>query len=292
MLTESRNSRTEHIDHLSTLNMLGVMNDEDATVANAVRATLPDIAQAVDEISARMRQGGRLIYVGAGTSGRLGVLDAVECVPTFSVPLGLVIGVIAGGTPALTQPVEGAEDSREGGRDDLLMHNINANDSVVGIAASGRTPYVIGALETAHQAGALTVALTCNSPAPVLNAAHIKIAALVGPEVLTGSTRLKAGTAQKLILNMISTAVMIKLGKVYGNLMVDVMVTNVKLTDRARRIICEVTGVDYEEATHLLEQSGDQVKVAIVMHTLGVSADEARQRLEQHKGVLAATLNQ
>lgn len=292
MLTESRNPRTEHIDQLSTLAMLGVMNDEDATVASAVRAALADIAQAVDEISARMRQDGRLIYVGAGTSGRLGVLDAVECVPTFSVPIGLVVGIIAGGAPALTQPVEGAEDSREGGRDDLLAHNITANDSVVGIAASGRTPYVIGALEAAHQAGALTVAVACNSPAPVLDAARIKIAALVGPEVITGSTRLKAGTAQKLILNMLSTGVMIKLGKVYGNLMVDVMVTNIKLTDRARRIICEVTGADYEEAAHLLEQSGNQVKVAIVMHTLGLSANDARQRLAQRSGMLADALNQ
>lgn len=292
MLTESRNPRTEHIDQLSTLDLLGVMNDEDATVASAVRAALPAIAQAVDEISARMRQGGRLIYVGAGTSGRLGVLDAVECVPTFSVPVGLVVGIIAGGALALTQPVEGAEDSRDGGRDDLLAHNITTNDSVVGIAASGRTPYVIGALEAAHQAGALTVAVACNSPAPILDAARIKIAALVGPEVITGSTRLKAGTAQKLILNMLSTGVMIKLGKVYGNLMVDVMVTNIKLTDRARRIICEVTGIDYEEATRLLEQSGNQVKVAIVMHTLSLSADEARQRLGAHNGVLADALNQ
>ena len=287
MLTESRNPNTTKIDQLSTLEMLTVINDEDARVAGAVRQALPQIAQAVDAISARMRDGGRLIYTGAGTSGRLGVLDAVECVPTFSAPPGLVIGLIAGGEKALTQAAEGAEDDPQAGKADLLALNLAPNDSVVGIAASGRTPYVIGALQAANDIGAFTTAVTCNTGAPMLEYAQVGIVAQVGAEVITGSTRLKSGTAQKLILNMLSTAVMIKLGKVYGNLMVDVMVTNEKLADRARRIVVEVTGISYEEANNLLIQTDNHVKTAIVMALKNVTVEEARQQLDATKGVLA-----
>jgi N-acetylmuramic acid 6-phosphate etherase len=290
MQTEARNPRTMQIDQLSTLAMLTVINEQDAGVPHAVREALSDIARAVDAIAERMHAGGRLIYTGAGTSGRLGVLDAVECVPTFSVPPGVIIGIVAGGSRALTESIEGAEDSPEGGREDLRALNLTALDSVVGIAASGRTPYVIGALNFADEVGALTIGVSCNAPAPILATAQIGIAAVVGPEVITGSTRLKAGTAQKLILNMISTATMIRLGKVYGNLMVDVQVTNNKLADRARRIIIEVTGVDHERAGELLTQCDNQVKTAIVVALLKVTPDEARQRLDANDGVLGRVI--
>ena len=295
MLTESRNPNTMTIDQLATLDMLKTINGEDAGVAAAVHEALPNITAAVDAISARMRgtdesPGGRLIYVGAGTSGRLGVLDAVECVPTFSTAPGLVIGLIAGGERALTQAVEGAEDNPDMGKSDLLALDLQPHDSVVGIAASGRTPYVIGALQAAGEIGAFTAAVTCNANAPMLDHAQVGIVALVGPEVITGSTRLKAGTAQKLILNMLSTATMIKLGKVYGNLMVDVMVTNQKLADRARRIISEVTGISTEEAGQLLAQTDNHVKSAIVMAMLDVSAADAARLLKTHNGVLADVL--
>ena len=290
MLTEQRNPKTMGIDRLTTLEMLQVINDEDAKVAAAVREAVPAIAEAVDATAARLREGGRLIYIGAGTSGRLGILDAVECVPTFSVEPELVQGIIAGGEPAFTRSVEGAEDEPDRGRADLQAVNVSAKDVVVGIAASGRTPYVTGALNYAREVGAKTIGISCNRPAPVLDAAEIQIAALVGPEVLTGSTRLKAGTAQKLILNMLSTATMIKLGKVYNNLMVDVKVSNQKLADRARRIVCEVTGIEPDEAAALLEQANQEVKPAIVMAVLGVSADEARSRLAAKNGMLAQVL--
>lgn len=274
------------IDRLSALEIVQVMNAEDATVAAAVRAALPAVAEAVEVIAARLQNDGRLIYVGAGTSGRLGVLDAAECVPTFSVPPTLVQALIAGGPAALVQAIEGAEDDREAGRADLLALDVTAKDAVVGIAASGRTPYVIAALEAAAESGAATIGISCNAPAPVLDAAQIKIAALVGPEVITGSTRLKAGTAQKLILNMLSTASMILLGKVYGNLMVDVKVTNNKLADRARRIVMEVTGVDADEAARLLALTNNEVKTAIVAGLLDVTPDEARARLAAAEGRL------
>ncbi len=290
MLTEQRNPRTTDIDRLSTLEMLQRMNAEDATVPAAVAQALPAIAQAVDLIVERLRQGGRLIYMGAGTSGRLGILDAVECVPTFSTPPELVQGIIAGGVGAIIHSVEGAEDSREQGRADLLALNPTAHDVIVGIAASGRTPYVVSALETAQAIGAGTIGIACNAPAPVLDAAAIKIAALVGPEVVTGSTRLKAGTAQKLILNMLSTASMIRLGKVYGNLMVDVRVSNLKLAERARRIIREVTGVSEDEAAALLARTDNEVKTAIVVALLGVDPAEARTRLAAQQGLLRSVI--
>lgn len=290
MLTEQQNPRSMNIDRRSTLEILEIINDEDATVATAVRKVLPAIAQAVDVIAARFQQGGRLIYVGAGTSGRLGVLDAVECVPTFSAPPEMVQGLIAGGTGALIRAVEGAEDDKDGGWRDLMALDVNARDAVVGIAASGNTPYVVGALQCANEIGAATIGVTCNSPASVLDTAEIAIPVLVGPEVITGSTRLKAGTAQKMVLNMLSTASMIRLGKVYGNLMVDVMVTNRKLAERARRIVCQVADVAYEEADHFLTLTGNEVKPAIVMALLGVDATEARALLANAQGRLSAVI--
>lgn len=290
MLTEKPNPRSTNIDQLPTLEILQVMNDEDASVATAVRRALPAIAQAVDTITDRLRRGGRLIYVGAGTSGRLGMLDAVECVPTFSTPPELVQAVIAGGQAALTRAIEGAEDSAEDGRDAVRVLGVNVRDTVVGIAASGTTPFVIGALEAARHAGAATVAIACNEPAPVLDAAEIRIAALVGPEIIAGSTRLKAGTAQKLILNMLSTGSMIRLGKVYGNLMVDVMVTNQKLAERAQRLVMQIAGVSKDEAARLLQQTGNRVKPAIVMAKLGVSASEAQERLDAAQGRLGGVI--
>jgi N-acetylmuramic acid 6-phosphate etherase len=279
------------IDQHTTQQILEIMNAEDATVAGAVRQTLPAVAQAVDMIADRLRGGGRLIYIGAGTSGRLGILDAVECLPTFSVDPEMVQGIIAGGEGAIMRSVEGAEDDPKAGKGDLQAINLTAQDVVVGIAASGRTPYVIGALRYANEVAAGTVAISCNSPAPILDEAAVRIAALVGPEILTGSTRLKAGTAQKLILNMISTATMIKLGKVYNNLMVDVRVSNQKLADRARRIVSEITGITVDEAAALLDQTNQEVKPAVVMAVLGLSADEARSRLADKQGMLAQVIH-
>lgn len=290
MVTEQRNPRSMGIDRRSTLEILQIMNEEDAAVTQAVRQALPQIAQAVEMITGRLRGGGRLFYVGAGTSGRLGILDAAECVPTFSTPPELVQGLIAGGEQAITLPVEGAEDRPELGSSDLMARGLTAQDAVVGIAASGRTPYVVGALIYARQVGAATVGISCNAPAPVLDAADIPIPVIVGPEILTGSTRLKAGTAQKLILNMLSTATMIKLGKVYNNLMVDVKVSNQKLAERARRIVREVTGVSTDEAAALLAQTDNEVKPAIVMALLHVSADEARAKLAAADGMLGAVI--
>jgi N-acetylmuramic acid 6-phosphate etherase len=292
MLTEQPNPQSTHIDRLSALEIVQIMNAEDATVAAVVRAALPEIARAVEAAADRLRQGGRMIYVGAGTSGRLGMLDAVECVPTFSTEPDMVQALIAGGMAALTQAVEGAEDDPDAGRRDLLALNVTERDIVVGIAASGRTPYVLGALAAANERGAVTVGIACNAPSPVLDAAQISIAAPVGPEVIAGSTRLKAGTAQKMILNMLSTATMISLGKVYGNRMVDVKVTNQKLADRARRIVSEVVGVDEEQAARLLALADNQVKIAIVVGLLNVTPDEARARLVSAHGRLSALIGE
>jgi N-acetylmuramic acid 6-phosphate etherase len=286
MLTEQRNPRTMHVDQLSSLEIVQIINDEDATVAGAVRQSLPQIAQAVDTIVEGMRHGGRLLYIGAGTSGRLGVLDAVECVPTFSTDPAMVQGIVAGGDRAITQSIEGAEDDREAGRAAIRERRVTRHDTVVGIAASGHTPYVIGALEEANARGAATVAVACNAPAPLFDVAQIAIPALVGPEVITGSTRLKAGTAQKMVLNMLSTASMIRLGKVYGNLMVDVRVSNHKLAARARRIVSDVTGASDDEAARLLDLAGNEVKTAIVVGLLGLAPDEARARLVSAEGML------
>jgi len=286
MTTEQRNPKTRDIDQLSTAQILARINDEDATVAAAVREALPDIARAVDGIVERMRRGGRLIYVGAGTSGRLGVLDAVECVPTYNTRPGQVIGVIAGGNAALTTSIEGAEDDPKQARTDLEAIGLAEADVVVGIAASGQTPYVLGAVEMAREVGALTVGVACNRPSPLLEQVEHPIGVVVGPEVVAGSTRMKAGTAQKLVLNMLSTATMIKLGKVYSNLMVDMQVTNKKLQGRATRLVALLADVSEAEAETLLRGAGQDVKVAVVMQRKGVSVEEARALLDAAEGRL------
>jgi N-acetylmuramic acid 6-phosphate etherase len=287
--TEARNPATEHIDELPTLEMLRLINDEDAKVAAAVAAELPQIAKAVDAIASRFEQGGRLFYIGAGTSGRLGVLDASECPPTFSVPPTLFQGLIAGGDTALRRSSEASEDSPEQGAADLAAHGFAGLDTLIGIAASGRTPYVLGALAHAKERGALTIALTCVPGSRMAAVADLSIAPVTGPEVLTGSTRLKAGTATKLVLNMISTGVMIRTGAVFGNLMVNVQPTNAKLVDRAQRIIIAATGADQPTAARLLTEAGS-VKAAIVMQKLSLTRDAAEARLKAAGGSLAALL--
>lgn len=266
------------------------MTREDRKVPEALEKVLPASAQAVDRAAAALKAGGRLIYLGAGTSGRLGVLDASECPPTFGVPHGMVIGLIAGGPGALLKAVEGAEDDATLGEADLLALNLTAADIVVGLAASGRTPYVIGALRYARQLGCPTVAISCNPDSPIAHEAQVAISPVVGPEALTGSTRMKSGTAQKLVLNMLSTGAMVKLGKVYENLMVDVKATNVKLVDRACRIVVEATGAERSQAEAALKQTRFEVKPAILMILAGVDAEEAQQRLQQHDGYLRAAL--
>lgn len=292
--TETRNPASANLDQLPTVDMLRVMNDEDATVAIAVRETLPEIAKAVDAIAEKFGQGGRLFYTGAGTSGRLGVLDASECPPTFSVPNELVQGLIAGGDGALRLSSEHSEDSREEGMRDLKQAGFGENgrpDTLVGIAASGRTPYVLGAVEFAKGLGALTVGLSCVPGSSLAQAADIAISPNTGAEVLTGSTRLKAGTATKLVLNMLSTGVMVRTGATFGNLMVNVQPTNAKLVDRATRIISQATECSMERAAELLKASGMNVKTAILMQQLGLDRQTAEQRLEQAKGVLRQALS-
>lgn len=290
LVSESRNPATMELDNLSTLAMLTCINDEDRKVPDAIRLVLPAIAQAVDLAAEALKQGGRLIYLGAGTSGRLGVLDAAECPPTFGVPHGMVIGLIAGGPDALLNAVEGAEDDVALGMRDLQDLHLTATDMVVGLAASGRTPYVIGALRYARELGCPTAAISCNPNSPIAQEAQVAISPVVGPEVLTGSTRMKSGTAQKLVLNMLSTGAMVKLGKVYQNLMVDVKATNVKLLDRACRIVVEATGASRDEAENALSQTEFEVKPAILMILKGVNAEQARRDLQQHHGYLRAAL--
>jgi N-acetylmuramic acid 6-phosphate etherase len=287
--TEARNPASEHIDQLPTLEMLRVINDEDAKVAAAVAAQLPHIANAVDAITARFEQGGRLFYIGAGTSGRLGVLDASECPPTFSVPATLFQGIIAGGDSALRNSSEASEDSPKQGEADLTSRGFTGKDALIGIAASGRTPYVLGALAYARKVGGLTISLTCVPDSQMAAIVDIAIAPFTGPEVLTGSTRLKAGTATKLVLNMLSTGVMIRSGAVYGNLMVNVQTTNAKLVDRAQRIISAATDVDQAAAAKLLAEAGE-VKTAIVMQKLSLDRDDAEAKLKAAKGNLTAAL--
>lgn len=290
MTTEQTNPNSTNIDSLSTIDMITTINQEDAKVALAVQQVIPQIAQAVDVIANAIRQGGRLIYIGAGTSGRLGILDAVECVPTFSTPPYLVRGLIAGGEKAIVTAVEGAEDHPEHGKRDLIDLDLTSNDVVCGIAASGRTPYVIGALEYAKIIDAKTIAIACNVPSVILEIADIAIGVEVGPEIITGSTRMKSGTAQKMVLNMLSTGTMIKLGKVYGNLMVDVKVTNQKLADRARRLVMHLTDVDETTAQALLDQANNEVKTAVVMHKQTISAEGARKRLADVDGLLGQVI--
>lgn len=288
--TEQRNPRTANIDTVDTLEMLRLINAEDAGVPAAVATQLPAIAQAVDGIVARIRDGGRLVYIGAGTSGRLGVLDASECPPTFNTPPGLVVGLIAGGDHALRHPIEAVEDQPDAGADALRAIDVTARDTVVGIAASGRTPFVLGAIAYANEVGALTVGVCNSDNAPLSDLVRISIPVVTGPEVVTGSTRLKAGTAQKLVLNMLSTGAMIRLGKTYGNLMVDLQPTNQKLRVRAVKIVREATGVTEEVATGALGQADGEVKTAIAGLLLGVSPDEARQRLAASDGRIRPAL--
>lgn len=284
--TEQRNPATIDIDQLSTPEMLRVLNAQDATVAAAVERALPEVAASVDVIVDCVRQGGRLIYIGAGTSGRLGVLDASECPPTFNTPPELVVGLIAGGDHALRHPVENVEDRPEEGAVALREIDLTAQDVVVGIAASGRTPFVIGALRHARDTGAATIALSNVDDAAIAREADIAIAAVTGPEPITGSTRMKAGTAQKLVLNMLTTATMIRLGKTYGNLMVDVQPSNSKLRDRAIRIVAEATGLDRDSSERRLADAGSDVKTAIVMSLLGVDVATARERLLEADGAV------
>ncbi len=289
--TETRNPNSTNLDQLPTLDLLRVINDEDATVAAAVATQLPAIADAVDRIAERLARGGRLIYIGAGTSGRLGVLDASECPPTFSVPATLVQGLIAGGDPALRLSSEHSEDRPDEGARDLLALTpaFNATDILVGIAASGRTPFVLGALEQAKALGALTIALTCVPNSRMAAIADLAITPVTGPEVLTGSTRMKAGTATKLVLNMLSTAVMVRTGAVFGNLMVNLKPTNAKLVDRAHRIIAAATDCTQDRATQLFREAGS-VKVAILMELSGLPFAAATSRLKRADGNLRTAL--
>jgi len=286
VLTEQINSASVDFDTLSTEQMLAVINSEDRKVAEAVERELPRIAAAVDAIAAAMLEGGRLFYTGAGTSGRLGVLDASECPPTFNVSPDLVVGLIAGGEAALRSAIEGSEDSVAAGAADLLAAGFSAKDVLVGIAASGRTPYVLGAIDAANAMGAVTIGLVCSPDSPISARVKIPIEPLAGPEVITGSTRLKSGTATKLVLNMLSSGAMIRLGYVYSNLMVNVQPRNEKLVDRAQRIIMAVTGFDRERAAVLLNDSGRNVRTAIVMGKLGISRAEAEQKLDACRGRL------
>ena len=284
MTTETRNPRTMQLDQMSELEIVTVMNEEDARVPLAIAMCLPQIAQAAAWAVEAFEQGGRLFYMGAGTSGRLGVLDAAECPPTFGVPQGMVVGLIAGGEKAFIVAVEGAEDSRELAVQDLQSHHLTAKDFVVGIAASGRTPYVLGGLDYARSVGCHTAAIACNPGSAVGKAADLAIEVNCGPEVLTGSTRLKSGTAQKLILNMISTASMVRIGKAYQNLMVDVMQTNEKLHTRAENIVMDATGVERSVARHAIDEAKGSVKTAITMLLADCDAAEAARRLEASHG--------
>lgn len=286
MLTEMPNPNAKYLDQMDTVSILRLMNEEDQTVTQAIKKVLPQIAKAVDRVRDQLNTGGRLFYVGAGTSGRLGVLDAVECVPTFGVSPQKVQGVIAGGERAIAQAVEGAEDDFDAGQADLMARSLSPDDVVMGIAASGRTPYVLGAVEYAKSVGTPTIGLACNDPAPLLAAVDVPIGVVVGSEILAGSTRLKAGTAQKLVLNMISTATFAQMGKVYGNWMVDVQVTNEKLAQRATHIIQQIAEVDEERAASLLRAADNNAKVAIVMARCDVDAETAAQRLSDVGGHL------
>jgi len=286
LISEERNPNTMEIDLLPTTEILRTMNREDSSVPDAVGKVIPEIARAVDRIVNAFGQGGRLIYLGAGTSGRLGVLDAAECPPTFSVPGDVVVGLIAGGADALVRAIEGAEDDAEGALAALQGIGLTEKDVVVGVAASGRTPYVMGGLTHAKALGATTVALSCNQDSAIARIADIAILPVVGPEVLAGSTRLKSGTAQKLVLNMLTTASMIRLGKCYQNLMVDLHPTNMKLIARAARIVMLATGCTPEQAQEALKRTDNDVKLAILMTVTGMPLEEAKLALRRAGGFL------
>lgn len=285
-ITESENEATRDIDKASTLDALSLINNEDKQVAFAVEKALAEVAVTVDEVVARLENGGRLFYVGTGTSGRLGVLDASELPPTFGVESGLVQGVIAGGIDALYKATEASEDNADAGEADLAARDLNAKDALIGIAASGRTPYTIGALEYARSLGCFTACITCNPDSPITEAADVAIVALVGPEAIAGSTRMKAGTAQKLILNMISTVAMIRLGYVVGNRMTNMRTANNKLRERSLRIIAAEAGKNEVEAQEFLAAAEDDLRVALVMAKANVSMDEAKRCLAETKYIV------
>lgn len=286
LTTEKRNEKSKQIDKMSTENILYTINDEDQTVAEKVREVIPKIGQVVDHIQEAFDQGGRLFYAGAGTSGRVGVVDAVECPPTFSTSYDMVQAVIAGGDSAFVQAVEGAEDDESLGAEEMKSRKLNEKDVVIGIAASGRTPFVIGALKYAGEVGAKTVSLSSNENAKIDQFAEINLNVVTGPEVLTGSTRMKAATAHKMVLNMISTASMIKVGKVYENLMVDVKLSNKKLLERGKNIVMTTTNVSYEHAEQTLSEANNEVKTAIVMIEADVDYAEAKELLDKTKGFI------
>ncbi len=283
--TEQRNPRSMDIDARSTEEILHIINEEDKTVPLAVEKEIPYITEAVELVVKALKNGGRLLYFGAGTSGRLGVVDASECPPTFGTPYGLIDGYIAGGREAMFRAQEGAEDFEENGAKDVLAANVTDKDVVCGIAASRRTPYVVGAVKKAKELGATTLFITCN-PRKDFNIKEVDVAMCpyVGPEVIMGSTRMKSGTAQKLVLNMLTTTAMVRMGKVYENMMIDLQMTNKKLVERSKRIVMTITGISYEEAAEYLTKAGGHVKTALVMVKAGVSADEARSRLEKADG--------
>ncbi|MHB1036535.1 MAG: N-acetylmuramic acid 6-phosphate etherase [Pirellulales bacterium] len=291
LTTEGRNPASEAIDSLSPLEIVRLMNAEDARVAEAVGREAEPIARAIELIAAAFRQGGRLIYIGAGTSGRLGVLDASECPPTFSAPPEQVVGIIAGGHAALTRSIEGAEDHPETAARDLAAIGLSSRDVVVGIATSGRTPYVIGGLKYARDVGACAIGLSCNCDSELAAVCDFAIVPVVGPEVISGSTRLKAGTATKMVLNMLSTGAMVRIGKTYGNLMVDLRASNRKLIDRTRRIVMELTGLSAADAEALLARSGGELKTAVVAHARAVSPEEARRLLAEAGGHLRRAMD-
>ncbi|MBS9440393.1 N-acetylmuramic acid 6-phosphate etherase [Photorhabdus heterorhabditis] len=286
MVTESRNPASANIDTLPTLEMLKLINDEDKKVALAVEQTLPQVAETVDKIAEALRQGGRLIYIGAGTSGRLGILDASECPPTYGTRPEQVVGLIAGGHQAILRAVENAEDNWQLGANDLKALHFNSKDVLVGIAASGRTPYVLGAMEYAKSVDATVAGISCNPDSPMTQAADIAITPVVGPEIVTGSSRMKAGTAQKLILNMLTTVAMIRTGKVYGNLMVDVEATNAKLVERQKNIVMAATECNREQAERALAECDGHCKTAIVMILASIDAQQAKALLDKNHGVI------
>lgn len=290
LVTESRNPNSTEIDNLTTREILQVINQEDQKVAQVVASQIAPIAQAVDQIVTAFQQGGRLLYLGAGTSGRLGILDASECPPTYGTDPNQVIGVIAGGQSAVFSAVENAEDDPVAAKNDLERLQLKRHDVLVGIAASGRTPYVLGGIDYAKQLGCVTIGIACNQDAPLLQQAQIPICIAVGAEVVTGSSRMKAGTAQKLVLNMLTTASMIRSGKVYGNLMVDVQATNEKLVERQKNIVMQATGCERHEAEQALAASGNHCKTAILMILTQLSYPEAKQLLAQHNGFIRRAL--
>jgi len=290
LLTEQPNPASDHIDALPTSEVLAIINFEDQKVPSAVAGEIPKITEAVDRIVELIRAGGRMFYIGAGTSGRLGVLDAAECPPTFQVPPDLVQGIIAGGEAALARATETSEDDPDAGKSDLAERGFTEKDALVGIASSGRTPYVLGAVEAANKLGALTIGISCTPDSPLAHRVRIAITPLVGPEVIAGSTRMKAGTATKLVLNMISSTIMIRLGYVLGNLMVNVQPRNSKLRDRAMRIIASSAAVGYQRASELLLEAGDNVPVAIVMARLSLDRSSAQARLSAAGGRISEAL--